>query len=167
MAGAGPWPGQTPIEPLRVCDVLENLSAHDGKVIAIQGRYSFRENDRFLGEETCGRALTANDVVWPNALRVVFDPKTAPAPARSLEFHAASVYRNLKLIRERTSLGKFRFGTVDYDRWAVVYGRIEVSKEFKAGTRPTAGRKSALEPAPAQVISSGESTILFISEEER
>ena len=73
--------GQAPIEPLRVCDVLENLSAHDGKVVAIQGRYSFRENGRFLGEDTCGRALTANDVVWPNALRVVFDPKTAPAPA--------------------------------------------------------------------------------------
>jgi hypothetical protein len=166
-AGAGPCPGQAPIEPLRVCELLENLSAHEGKVVAIQGRYSFRENGRFLGEESCGRPLTANDIVWPNALRVVFDPKSAPSLAGNLEFRAASVYRNLKLIRERTSLGKFRFGSVDYDRWAVVYGRVEISKEFKAGARPPAGRKSPFEPAPAQVVSTGESMILFLAEDGR
>ena len=149
------------MEPLRVCDVLEKLSAHDGQVVAIQGRYSFRSTGRYLGEESCG------EFAWPTALRVVFDPKTAPSRTGNLEFNAPSVYRNLKLIKEHTSLGKFRFGTVDYDRWAVIYGRIEVSKEFKAASKPPGVRKNPFEPPPALIVTTGESMILFLAETER
>lgn len=166
-SAAAPCCGQRPIAPVRVCDVLENLAAHDGKAIAILGRYSFRRAGRYLGEESCDRPPTAGDLVWPTALRVVFDPKTAPSPAGDLEFNAASVYRNLKLIKEHTSLGRFRFGSDDYDRWAVIYGRIEMSKEFKSASIPPGARKSVFEPAPAQVVATGESMILFLAEGER
>ena len=31
-------------------------------------------------------------------------------------------------MQEHTKLHTFRFGTSDYDRWAVVYGRVESDK---------------------------------------
>ncbi|MBI4877555.1 MAG: hypothetical protein HY822_23235 [Acidobacteria bacterium] len=143
---------QAPLQPVRVCEVLADLAAHEGKVTAIVGRFSFREDGRFLSEEACGR---------PNALRIVFDPKAAPPLPQGLEFDAAAVYRNLKLIRRGTALGKFRFGSVEYDRWAVIYGRVE------AGAKTTVTRKTSFEPSPAQVLCRGESAILFLPDAEQ
>jgi hypothetical protein len=123
LASGGPGWSQAPLKPVRVCDVLGDLAALNGKVVAVLGRFSFREYGRFLSEDGCQRTLAAGGSAWPNALRVVFDPKTAPALPPRLELEAADVYQPLKLVRQRTALGKFRFGSVDYDRWAVVIGR--------------------------------------------
>ena len=125
--------------------------------MAVLGRFSFRENGRFLGEDGCDPAPAAG----PNVLRVVFDPKTAPALPPRLELNAADVYQPLKLVRQRTALGKFRFGSVDYDRWAVVFGR------FEAGSKPAAARNTASAPAPAQIVCGGESAVLVIADPDR
>jgi hypothetical protein len=163
LAGGGPGWSQAPLKPVRVCDVLADLSAQDGKVVAVLGRFSFRENGRFLSEDGCEGTLTAGDSARPNALRVVFDPKTAPALPPRLELDAADVYQPLKLVRQRTALGKFRFGSVDYDRWAVVFGRIEVSGAIKSGSKPAAARNTAFEPAPARIVCGGESAVLVLA----
>jgi hypothetical protein len=167
LASGGPGSSEAPLKPVRVCDILGDLSARDGKVVAVLGRFSFRENGRFLSEDGCERTLTAGDSAWPNALRVVFDPKAAPALPPRLELDAADVYQPLKLVRQRTALGKFRFGSVDYDRWAVVFGRIEVSGAIRTGSKPAAARNTAFEPAPAQIVCGGESAVLVIADPER
>jgi hypothetical protein len=167
LASGGPGSSEAPLKPVRVCDVLGDLSARDGKVVAVLGRFSFRENGRFLSEDGCERTLAAGDSAWPNALRVVFDPKAAPALPPRLELEAADVYPPLKLIRQRTALGKFRFGSVGYDRWAVVFGRIEVSGAVKAGSKPAAARNAAFESAPAQIVCGGEGAVLVIADPER
>ena len=150
LAGGEPGSSEAPLKPVRVCEVLADLPARDGKVVAVLGRFSFRENGRFLGEDGCDPAPAAG----PSALRVVFNPKTAPPLPARLELDAADVYQPLKLIRQRTALGKFRFGSVDYDRWAVVFGRIEAGGAIKNGPKP---------PAPAQIVCRGESAVLFIA----
>ena len=38
------------------------------------------------------------------------------------------VDKRLLAVQQHTTLGRFRFGSTDYDRWAVVYGRVESHK---------------------------------------
>ena len=143
LAGSGPGSSEAPLKPVRVCEVLADLPARDGKVVAVLGRFSFRENGRSISEDGCEPTPAAGDSVRPTALRVVFDPKSAPALPARLELNAADVFQPLKLVRQRTALGKFRFGSVEYDRWAVVFGRIEAGAAIKSGVqtaRPTANR---------------------------
>ena len=166
LASSGIAPSETPWQPLRVCEVLDNLPASEGKVMAIVGRFSFRESGRFISEDGCERTGSGSgaDPGWPNALRVVFDPKSGPPLPPKVEFDAPATYQRLKLIKQRTVLGKFRFGSVEYDRWAVVFGRIEASVAFKTGDKPAGNRKNSFDPAPAQMVCRGESAILVLAE---
>jgi hypothetical protein len=43
----------------------------------------------------------------------------------------AALEGKLRAMKRRTSLGKFKFGSADYDRWAVVFGRLETGNEEK------------------------------------
>lgn len=54
-------------------------------------------------------------------------------------------------LRKRTSLGKFRFGSSDYDRWAVVYGRVESRKGESA------------KKAAADLVFRGDGVVLFLT----
>lgn len=112
------------IEPVRVCDVIQNPAEYEGKVVALVGRYSYRQTGRSLSEEKCGEAHGA-------AIRIEFDKKLAPATPDHLELDAPSVHKMLKAIQQQTALAKFKFGTPDYDRWAVVYGRMETDKSMR------------------------------------
>src|ERR1039457_4321163 len=42
-----------PIPPLTVCEVLADLPAHEGKDLAVLGRFSFRHDGRRIGEQSC------------------------------------------------------------------------------------------------------------------
>jgi len=111
--------------------------------------------------------LESGGSIWQSALEVALDPKaTLPVP-NNFEYNSAVVYRNLRIIQRHTSLGRFRFGSVEYDRWAVIYGRVAVDKGFKAGTRPTTASRGSFDPAPARIICPGESMILMLAEPER
>jgi hypothetical protein len=134
------------ITPVRVCDVLRDVGAYEGKVVAIVGRYSFRSNGRFLSEESCEEAQ-ASDGHRPQVLHIAFDGKLAPKTPDRLQIDSGLVQRLLKTIQKQTSLAKFRFGTPDYDRWAVVYGRVE----------PAPGKSTGI-----QLICIGDSVIMFI-----
>jgi len=52
---------------------------------------------------------------------------------------------------KKTTLGKFRFGTADYDRWAVVYGRVMARKDDKK--------------AAADLVFRGDGVIVFLTTE--
>jgi len=62
--------------------------------------------------------------------------RTAAQAPGDFELDAVALSRKLALMQQHTSLGKFRFGTPDYDRWAVVYGRVETRKAETAKQAP-------------------------------
>jgi hypothetical protein len=105
--------------PLTVCEVVANLPAQDGKIVAVIGRYSFRSIGRWMGEQACS-APSPTPELW-----MVEDPKEGPKPPEHLNLDSAALKSKFALVQRRSALGNFRFGTSDYDRWAVVYGRVE------------------------------------------
>lgn len=108
---------------MTVCEVVSNLPANDGKVVAVIGRYSFRSIGRWMGEQSCAAAGSPSPTT--PELWMVEDAKEAPKPPEHLNLDSAALKSKFALVQRRSSLGNFRFGTSDYDRWAVVYGRVE------------------------------------------
>src|ERR1039458_7384270 len=66
-----------PIPPLTVCEVLADLPAHEGKDLAVLGRFSFRRDGRWIGEQSCEPATTV-----PPRFRVMRAPLRWPQPPR-------------------------------------------------------------------------------------
>jgi hypothetical protein len=143
------WPADGPLIPLTVCEVLRDLAVHDSKNLAVLGRYSFREAGRWIGEEACDAPANA----MPQ-LTLVEDLKDGPKPPSDFAIDGGALHQKLAAMQRRTSLGKFRFGTSDYDRWAVIYGRVEQRKGDDA------------KKAPANLVFRGSGVIVFLSAEE-
>ena len=137
-----------PLIPLTVCEILRDLPSHEGKSAAVLGRYSFRETGRWLGEQACDPAGTSPPLLW-----LVEDSKDGPKPPDNFDLDGVALRRELAEMRRHTSLGKFRFGTPDYDRWAVVYGRVEARKG------------DAAKKAAANLVFRGDGVIVFLAGE--
>jgi len=137
---------ETPLVPYTVCEILHDKAAYEGKPVAALGRYSFRQDGRWLGEQGCEEAITNPPAIW-----LAEDTKDGPRPPEDFELDGAVLSRKLADIRKRTSLGKFRFGTPDYDRWAVVYGRVE--------SRPG----DAAKKAAAELVFRGDGVVVFLT----
>jgi hypothetical protein len=131
--------------PLTVCEIVRDLPAQDGKVVAAIGRYSFRSDGRSLGEQACDSDTPG---VAPT-LWLVEDLKEGPKPPEPLNLDKAALKKKFTEVQRRSALGKFHFGTSDYDRWAVVFGRIE----RRAG--------DDAKKAPANLVFRG-STLIFV-----
>jgi len=113
LAWTGVLPAQAPLVPVTVCEVLADLGSHQGKDYAVVGRYSFREKGgRTLNEQAC-----AAPTGGPLQLRLV-ETDSGPKPPDSFEIDSYQLSKKFADIQTRTALGKFRFGTPDYDRWA-------------------------------------------------
>ncbi len=129
LAWGGVLPAQAPLVPVTVCEVLGDLPSHQGKDYAVVGRYSYREKGgRTLNEQTC-----ATPAAGPLQLRLV-ESASGPKPPDSYEVDTYELSRKFADMQTRTSLGKFRFGTPDYDRWVVIYGRVEPAAQNDAAT---------------------------------
>ena len=113
--------------PLTVCEVLRDLPAAEGKTIPILGRYSFRERGRWVGQQTCEPPLGTDGNPGPQLI-LVEDSKDGPKLPEDFELDGAALRTKLQAMLKHTALGKFRFGSTDYDRWAVIYGRVEARK---------------------------------------
>ncbi len=137
-----------PIPPVTVCEILAALPAHEGKNVAVLGRYSFRRDGRWIGEQSCEPAIAVPPVLW-----LTEDPIDGPKPSANLEFDVAVLNKKFAALTRRTSLGKFRFGNPEYDRWAVVYGRV-VSRKGDAARK-----------APAGLVFRGDGVIVFLTTE--
>jgi len=144
------------IVPISVCEILRNLAAYDGKSIAVLGRYSFRESGgRWLGEQSCGEGATVPvPMLW-----LTESSQEAPKPPDSFTLDGIELHRKWVAMQQRTSLGKFRFGTSDYDRWAVVYGKVQTRKADAGEPNDSTERKSA----PADLVFRGDGTIVFLA----
>lgn len=162
MEGAEP-----PVQPVTVCEVLQNLAGYDGKVVAVVGRYSSRATGRWLGEQKCADKLVIGGQEWPNALWLAYDPNGAPQPPAVLEVDAVSLAKKLRTVKQGTSLTKIRFGSSDYDNWAVVYGRVETRKDLVTDG-PSGPRKNGFgfgESSPARLVCHGEAVVIFLNED--
>src|ERR1019366_5591264 len=53
-----------PIPPVTVCEIVADLPAHEGKDVAVLGRYSFRRDGRWIGEQSCEPASAVPPVLW-------------------------------------------------------------------------------------------------------
>ena len=120
-------PAAAPVMPLTVCEVLRDLPAQTGKTLAVLGRYSWREKGSWVSQDTCDAAGAAPHAPPPEIWMV--EDHSAPHLPDDYELDAAAVKRKLAEIQRHTTLAKFRFGTPDYDRWAVIWGRVEPRKE--------------------------------------
>jgi hypothetical protein len=139
-----------PITPVTVCEVLADLRSHAGKDYAVLGRYSFRRDGRWISEQTCGS--TPADAPAP-VLWLEEDSSAAPKPPGSFELDAAALNKKFAELVKHTALGKFRFGQPEYDRWAVVYGRV-------VARRGEDGKK-----APADLVFRGSGVVVFLTTE--
>lgn len=119
MLACASFAADQPVVPMSVCEVLRDLPDHDGKEVAVLGRYSFRSSGVWMGEQACQPAMDGTPKLD------LVEQSSAPRPPEHYALDGAVLHRKLADMLRRTSLGKFRFGTSDYDRWAVVYGRVE------------------------------------------
>ena len=122
---AGLRPADRDILPISVCDLMRELPAHDGQTVALVGRYSYRSNARWVAQQGC--PVPSGDAA-PPALWVVENPAEAPKSPDVFEFVATELDKKLAEVQAHTALGKFRFGVSDFDRWAVIYGKVELRK---------------------------------------
>jgi hypothetical protein len=111
------------LDPVPVCDATSNWTDDSSKVMAVLGRYSFRETGphkgRWLDQEACP-GKSAHTMI-----RLALDAQTAPKPPDQVAIDEPALEKKMSEIRQHTALGKFRFGSADYDRWAVVIGRMD------------------------------------------
>jgi hypothetical protein len=137
------------LKPLTVCEVLENLSQHAGKMVAVVGRLSWSMFDgQWLSENSCSSKVPPSDPDWPYAIFVGFCSveKRPPAMPGKLKVDAAVLEAKLIRLRKTTSLGYY--GTVLMPRpgeggepnkirqketWSVLFGRIEAAPPGKRG----------------------------------
>jgi hypothetical protein len=161
--GAAPPAADAPLEPVTVCELLKNPGAYEGKPILVMGRYSFRRTGRFLGEEACGEPLATGQKPAPVVLGLADDANSAPKVPQLLQIDAKAVERKLERIKRATSLGRFRFGSADYDRWAAVYGQIE--KIPQPAVVPAAATVGEPASPPARLLIRGDGAIVFLGSE--
>jgi hypothetical protein len=140
---------EPPLVPLTVCEVLHDLPALDGKTVVVLGRYSFRQNGRWMAEQGCEAPPATPPLIW-----LTEDAKAAPKPPGDFELDAITLQRKFANIQRHTSLAKLKFGNPEYDRWAMVYGRIEARKG------------EALKQAAANLVFRGNGVLVFLTPDE-
>ncbi len=153
------------MKPLRACEVLQNMEQYANKTVLVLGRFSFRENGRFLGEKACTQELKRGDFTWPSVMRVLFDSDAGPKAPEPLAIDAPAVYQLLSVLKQTTSLTRFRFGTSSYDRWALIYGKLQPTPEFSKSVRPDTRAAKEFEPAPAQIVCRSNAMVIFLADQ--
>jgi hypothetical protein len=155
------------LEPLTVCEVLKDLAQYNGKLVAVIGRFSFRQTGRWLGEQRCAQKFVTGDQEWPNSFWVSYDAQTAPKPPAVLQVDARILAQKLSAVRQRSSLGNFHFGSPDYDNWALVYGRLETRQDLVTATAAGMRRNGFGygESSPARLVCHGDAEVVFLNED--
>jgi hypothetical protein len=139
------------LKPMTVCEILEDLKQFEGQPVAILGRYSFRSEGRWMSEDDCKSSdahPSEHALIW-----LAYEPQSAPRMASGFQMDGAAIEQKLVQIKKRTSLKQFRFGTPDYDRWAVVYGEIRM---------PEKAAPHAHHDAPAELVYGGDGYVVFL-----
>ncbi len=122
-------PSDRDIVPMSVCELMRELPAHDGQTVALVGRYSYRSGaGRWVTQQGCSVTSGSDKEAGAPALWVLENPAEAPKAPDVFEFVASELDKKLAEVQAHTALGKFRFGVPDFDRWALIYGKVELRK---------------------------------------
>jgi len=65
FAASSATTADSPLEPFSVCEIVQDLPAHLDKPIVALGRFSFRQDGRWLGETACDSTPSGAAVVPP------------------------------------------------------------------------------------------------------
>ena len=149
-----------PVTPVTVCEVIADLPAHEGKEVAVLGRYSFRRDGRWISQDSCDPARSTPPMLW-----LTEDSTSAPKPPGNFELEVTSLNKKFADLLRHTSLGKFRFGNPEYDRWAVVYGRIVVRKDDGGRKDGDVRKEDDARKAPADLLFRGNGVVIFLTTE--
>jgi hypothetical protein len=152
LAGMLPCLQAASMRPVRVCEVLRKPAEYDGKPAMVVGRLSARSSGRVLGEEKCSEGGS------PALLQLHADRRTGPAPDGSIEVDTAEVRRSIEEMKKSTALRSFPFGSGDYDRWAIVYGRVEIAP---AANKAAAGE----ERSSGGLVVRSDSLVIFLNDQ--
>ena len=153
---------EPPLEPVTVCEVLKDPKLYDGRVVALLGRYSYRAEGRWIGEEGCKAPEGTPSNPSPEIIWLSYAPELAPRMASGYTVDGAAVADKIQLVKKSTNLRKFRFGSPEYDRWAVVYGRIKVEEK---GASPAEKKDAKPQPhssAAAELLYAGDGYVMFL-----
>ncbi|HZU26529.1 MAG TPA: hypothetical protein VFA04_13470 [Bryobacteraceae bacterium] len=150
LSAALPALGAAAAHPVRVCDVLRKPEEYAGKAMLVLGRLSSRESGRFLGEERC------SDQGKPVLLELHPDRQAGPLPDGSIDVDRAAVEHDIAEMKKSTALHTFPFGSGEYDRWAIVYGRVEI---------PTANTKPASDRYAGKIVLRSDSLVIFLNDQ--
>ena len=145
----------TALKPLTVCEILENLKQLEGQPVAILGRFSFRSEGRWMSEDECPAPSADAHPPEHSLIWLAYEPQSAPRAIGGYQMDSAAIEQKLQRIKKHTSLKQFRFGTSDYDRWAVVYGEIRA---------PEKASPHAHHDAPAELVYAGDGYVMFLHE---
>ena len=146
------------LKPLTVCEALEDLKTHDGAAIAVLGRYSFRSDGRWLSENECPGGTPTAHSEHPDLIWLSYEPQSAPHLAHGYQLDGALTAEKLQLVKKHTSLKQFRFGTADYDRWAVVYGQVRAADKSSNASH---------HGASAELAYAGDGYVMFLRDTSR
>jgi hypothetical protein len=139
---------QDQVRTATVCELLVSQKTFDGQPVAVVGRYSLRETGRLLGEDDCSYAGPASSTAAkPAVVTLRLDRSGAPHLAAAFAVEAPKLDEKVRLVHAHSRLENFPFGTPDYDRWAVVYGKFEMQ---------------ANQPARAVLRYAGDSYVIFL-----
>jgi hypothetical protein len=143
------------IVPVRVFEALQQLEKSAGKMVAMIGRFSFRETGRYLSDRPCGSEADGQEGV----VRVTFDTSPRSASITRIEFDGGAVRRELANVKRCNTLKKIRYGSPEYERWALVYGRIQPPQKSQESVPPA---DKEFPHIAASVICGGEAALLFL-----
>jgi hypothetical protein len=143
------------IVPVRVTEALQQLEKLSGKMVAIIGRFSFRESGRYLSEHPCENGQEGQEGV----MRVTLDTASRSASITRIEFDGAAVRRELATVKRCNPLKKIRYGSPEYERWAMVYGRLEQPRK---SNEPGPPPDKEFPHIAASVVCGGEAAIIFL-----
>ena len=141
------------LKPVTVCEVIQNLKEYDEKAVAVVGRFSYRSDGRWISQDGCAPTSGADQVPQTALIWLSLEAQSAPRLAGGYQLDGTTTSEKLQLMKKRTTLKQFRFGTPDYDRWAVVYGQIKLLDKSASAAR---------KDAPAQLIYAGDGYVMFL-----
>lgn len=106
---------------MTACEALTRPADYEGRAVSLMGRLSKRDEGRFMSEDSCGAAPSGS-----SRLEIVFDRQTGPLPPEGFTIDSARAKAKFAAMAEHTTLREFKFGSGAYDRWAIVFGRLEL-----------------------------------------
>ncbi len=141
---------EKPLEPVTVCDVINDRAFYNGKTVAVIGRWLPTDEGFWLADD-CVTQIKTGDYVWGNDVSLEYDSSAATALTQGFRLNKATVKKKIAEMKSRLKPSSEKI------QWAVVYGRVETQEQLK--TALAGDGKSIfglgyghLDGSPAQVV---------------